>query len=118
MQIPLSSFLESPESWENQEIALRGFLYQKEGKTLLALEPNIPSCCLGKKPVLTLQGDFQSLPSHATLVQGIVINGEMQSAKMIEEPSYLKESAILFLLACVFAVLWKPLKGYFKTRFR
>lgn len=99
--ISLTTFFESQESWDGQEITVRGFLYQKEGKTILALEPNIPSCCHNKKPFLTLQGDFPTSP-QIVLVQGTISGREMHSAKLIEEPSYVKEAAIFFILMVLF----------------
>jgi hypothetical protein len=122
--IPLSIFFESPETWEGQEITLRGFLYQKDEKTVLALEPNIPSCCLGKenKPFITLYGEFPPLPSRAALVEGRIgkesSGWAMESAHFIEEQFYLKETlfflALLFFLFCVFCKFWKALKIYFR----
>lgn len=122
--LPLSTFFESPENWEGQEITLRGFLYQKDEKTLLALEPNIPSCCLGKKnkPFITLYGEFPSIPSRIALVQGQMSKNSsgwtMKSAHLIEEQSYLKETlfllALLFFLSWIFCKFWRVLKIYLR----
>lgn len=123
--LPLSVFFEAPEKWEGQEIALKGFLYQKEGQTLLALEPNIPSCCLKKKPSLLLDGDFPDLASRAVLVQGQMMKGSsgwtMRAAKQVEEKSNTEETwallGLMFLLVCAFGKYWKTLKIYLKDRF-
>lgn len=125
--LPLSTFLESPETWEGSNITLRGFLYQKEGKNILTLEPNIPSCCLEKKPFITLHGNSppHSISSKIVLVQGQMVKDSsgwiMHSASIVEESFSFKEPLIFFcfliLLSWVVAKFWKPLKIYFKNRF-
>lgn len=125
--ISIRAFFESPEKWKGQEIAIRGFLYQKEGKTVLASEPNIPSCCLGKenKPYLVLQGDFPPPSNQIALVEGSIVkeasHWTMAPAKLIEKESRLNETllllCLLLFLAAILGKFWNALKIDIRNRF-
>ena len=42
-----------------EEIEIRGFLYQKEDLWILAPQPNLKSCCVGKGTYIVVEGDFE-----------------------------------------------------------
>ena len=68
---PILSFPQQLNSYLDQEITLRGFLYQTEKGWILAAEPNLKSCCIHKKPFIHLDNSFASgLTNHAVTMQG------------------------------------------------
>ena len=74
------------DKWHEKEVALRGFLYRdSSGQLILAHEPNLKSCCIGKKEkqvlVFTSQ-NVQQVPKNAITLQGeFVVNGSNLSLK-------------------------------------
>lgn len=66
------TFADDFSSYQGQEVKIRGFLYEKPDKTLiLAPQPNLKSCCLGRKEQIVVEGS--ALPSlFAQTISGII----------------------------------------------
>ena len=77
----------------------RGFVYQTEsGEWVLATEPDLKSCCLGKKGQIYLDGDFSRCQSHqAYTLKGTLNGNHLEGAQLIEKGSF-PLSPLLFLL--------------------
>lgn len=83
---------------DGQKVKIRGFLYQtKEGKSVLAAEPNLKTCCVGSQAnihkQIYLDRNFDSRNSAIT-VEGVLMvpdtNSEkyvLNDAKVIEDQS-------------------------------
>lgn len=119
--IPLNHFFEHPEQWEGKEVALRGFLYNTEkGQALLALEPNIPSCCVGKKDksFVILKGDFSGSSSRASVIEGKITKDAshwmMVSPQLIEEQKMGLSWLFLPLATLIFVCIMR--KSYYSDR--
>lgn len=80
----------SLEQLADQDITLRGFLISNEkNEWFLAKQPNIKSCCIGKKQTIKLVGGFPAaLKNQVIQIQGILrIENETY---LLENPSLVK----------------------------
>ena len=70
---------------------IRGFIYKSpDNEWVLAEEPDLKSCCLGKEGQIYLHGDYT--------VQGTLQNGHLYDAQLIEKGSFPLSSLFLLLL--------------------
>lgn len=91
---------------DNQEIKIRGFLYQQEnGLLILAAEPNLKSCCVGninkKDRQIIVEGSI--VPnSKAVMLQGLFKNDpqgyNLLNASLVKENG---SHTFLWTLACL-----------------
>lgn len=57
-----------------KRVHIRGFLYRTEkGEWVLAAEPNLKSCCIGKKSQVQVIGDFPNSFKTAVTLEGDLI---------------------------------------------
>lgn len=95
-------------SSSNQEmIQIRGFLYQlPDGHLILASQPDLKSCCLGKESLLKqqifVQGDFKPSAYAVTLEGKLKIvpqydsNGQLIQWYVLEEARLVSSSSFVF----------------------
>lgn len=58
-------------AWNDKEIEIRGFIYQVDQQYYLASEPNIKTCCMGKKTKILLSEKFPEVgPGQVVSLQG------------------------------------------------
>lgn len=71
------SFDQLGAAFNGQEVEVRGFFYEsKEGKHILAAQPNLKSCCVGSSKKISRQivllGDLPEMPQQrAVTVRGV-----------------------------------------------
>lgn len=67
-------------SFHNQEIQIRGFLYQTEDQWILASKPNLKSCCVGSQGDITQQIFVYDLPQMPTTNLAVTLQGKFHVA--------------------------------------
>lgn len=88
------SFQNIGETQEGQTARIRGFLYEVDGQKILASQPNLKTCCLGKEQTIAVEGSFLPPPSHqVVLIEGIIFKNQsrmvLSDAHIVaEKPNY------------------------------
>lgn len=114
--------------YEGQNMTLRGFIYQtEEGRSILATEPHLKSCCIGNpslsKPQVELIGH---LPNHssnrAETVQGrLIVTPASATAFQLHDVTLIEPQAekgicgvclatVFLLVAVVLAIVWHAVR--------
>lgn len=93
MLAALLTFLEfekSPDTFALQEVTMVGFLIQNDQQQwYLSREPNIRSCCIGKKKEIRLPADFPpALRNTVVKVQGVL---HTQNGYSLQNPTLIKK---------------------------
>lgn len=91
-----------------QEVTLRGFLYSKEDQWVLSSEPNLKTCCIGKKGVHVLL-DKSFNPSQVNTVvtlQGVLTKENFYLLKEVKILEGSTDQSFLYVLLLAMPVLF------------
>jgi len=118
----LLNFYELPEfantSLHADEVQIRGFLYvSKNDALVLAAEPNLRSCCVGKREMknkqLIVSGDIKKdvIDGSAVLLQGRFVADRdgyrLENASVVEEKGFMKEGLLVLGLGiCLLGIVF------------
>jgi hypothetical protein len=113
--VSLTEILNAPGAYVGQTLAVRGFLYQTaEGGWVLATEPNLKTCCVGRAQHIEIIGNVGPVSvGTIAVVQGRVetlalTHVQLLDASLVSEPTTcpLCVGALLLLGLAVVAVCY------------
>lgn len=127
LQTELSAF-------HQQNVKIRGFLYQGDGKQwILAAEPNLKTCCIGVpgkigKQIVLAKPVLPEAPMHAVTVQGVFAidpiwraDDSMQQLYRLDDPVLLNEPKPIWtwlalltiaIVSCILLFLWIQFRAH------
>lgn len=86
--------IEMAKNLHNQQVIVRGFLYQNsENKWILAHQPNLKSCCIGKEALMSQQIFVEG--SMSPTLQAVTLQGRFQVNPTFNQNGNFKEMYFL-----------------------
>lgn len=98
---------------DGSKVELRGFIYKDgQGRVFLSNEPNLKTCCVGKKGLQIELKGFNS-DSNFAVVQGILEKEKLSlvNVKEVEQSSFVLWLIIALFFVAVTIKLLKPRRG-------
>lgn len=95
-------------SMDQKAVEIRGFLYEdQDGQKILATEPNLKTCCLGKKnSQIFVDGSISSRASIATTLQGILEVDRNLKIKRLSQAQVVEKNFHSFSILIPFFLLF------------